>query len=122
MSIVGGLIFCQDCGNLLDSSSSDAFIVCNQCGASLSTSALSNLEVRTHSSPTAFPSALRQKQSLVQGLQTQEQEEAAVIEEKCPNCGNEEMTFHTLQLRSADEGATVFYNCPRCAYKFSTNN
>jgi DNA-directed RNA polymerase I subunit RPA12 len=46
----------------------------------------------------------------------------ATIEEKCVKCGNETMTFFTLQLRSADEGSTVFYECPKCAYRFSTNN
>jgi len=48
--------------------------------------------------------------------------EQATIKEKCPNCGNDEMNFHTLQLRSADEGSTVFYDCPKCGYKFSQNN
>ena len=52
-------------------------------------------------------------------LETMEQ---ATIKEKCPGCGNEEMNYHTLQLRSADEGTTVFYDCPKCGYKFSQNN
>lgn len=45
----------------------------------------------------------------------------ATIREKCPKCGNPEMNFHTMQLRSADEGQTVFYSCPKCAHKFSVN-
>ena len=48
--------------------------------------------------------------------------EQATIKEKCPGCGNDEMNFHTLQLRSADEGTTVFYDCPKCGYRFSQNN
>ena len=42
--------------------------------------------------------------------------------EKCPSCGNDQMTFHTLQLRSADEGQTVFYTCTKCKYKYSINS
>lgn len=47
---------------------------------------------------------------------------AALINEKCPECGNPQVQFRTLQLRSADEGTTVFYTCPKCNYKWSTNN
>ena len=46
----------------------------------------------------------------------------ATIKEKCPKCSHPEMTFYTLQLRSADEGQTVFYTCPACNYKYSLNN
>ncbi len=48
--------------------------------------------------------------------------EGATINEKCPRCGHHEMTFHTMQLRSADEGQTVFYKCPKCHYKFKLNS
>jgi DNA-directed RNA polymerase I subunit RPA12 len=48
----------------------------------------------------------------------------ATIAEPCPKCGNPEMFFYTMQLRSVDEGSTVFYECPivRCGNKFSVNN
>ena len=49
-------------------------------------------------------------------------ERNALIEEICPKCGNPEMYFYTMQLRSADEGSTVFYECPSCDHKFSANN
>lgn len=37
-----------------------------------------------------------------------------IVERKCPKCGNETMSYATLQLRSADEGQTVFYTCTQC--------
>ena len=33
----------------------------------------------------------------------------AVAKETCPKCGNPEMEYFTMQLRSADEGQTVLH-------------
>ena len=44
-----------------------------------------------------------------------------MAKEKCPQCGNPEMEYFTMQLQSADEGQTVFYECPKCGHTFSTN-
>ena len=38
------------------------------------------------------------------------------INEECTKCHAKEVTFHTMQLRSADEGQTVFYHCLKCGY------
>jgi hypothetical protein len=38
------------------------------------------------------------------------------IEEECEKCHAKEVSFHTMQLRSADEGQTVFYHCLKCGY------
>jgi len=69
------------------------------------TLAYTSLEIVTQSNPAAFPSALRQKRTALQTALPGQAEEGATIRERCPQCGREEMTFHTLQLRSADEGA-----------------
>lgn len=123
MSVVGSLIFCTDCGNLLDSVTSKPTLDCSICKKSYPTSRFSNLKVVTQSAEDAFPSVLRSKQSVVKtSLKNDEIEEGATIKEKCPQCGNEEMQYHTLQLRSADEGATVFYTCTSCGYRFRQNN
>ncbi|CCF58015.1 hypothetical protein KAFR_0D03670 [Kazachstania africana CBS 2517] len=125
MSVVGSLIFCLDCGNLLDNPStvSGSEVTCSQCQANYPKSEFSNLKVVTQTAEDAFPSSLRSKKSVVKtSLKKNEVEDGAVIKEKCPKCGNDEMRYHTLQLRSADEGATVFYTCTACNYKFRTNN
>jgi DNA-directed RNA polymerase I subunit RPA12 len=77
---------------------------------------LSVPEVTTKSAPTAKPSWIVEEK-VEEGL-----EKHAVIEEPCPKCGNPEMYFYTMQLRSVDEGSTVFYECPKCAHKYSVNN
>ena len=128
MSIIGSLVFCTQCGSLLDGSTSSSVTPCTSCTATYPSTLFKSVEISTRSAPGAFPSVLRQKRSVVQvatdaeGAAQQEQEGRATIEERCPKCDNPQMTFFTLQLRSADEGSTVFYECPKCAYKFSTNN
>lgn len=42
--------------------------------------------------------------------------EGPVVERKCAKCGNDKMSYATLQLRSADEGQTVFFTCTKCKY------
>ncbi|PWN44006.1 putative RPA12-13.7 kd subunit of DNA-directed RNA polymerase I [Ceraceosorus guamensis] len=122
---VGSLLFCPACGSLLDVPTDEDVVRCTPCGGVVDAKVYDNLSIVTKSAPNAFPSALRQKRTLVHSVDPAEagkRAEDATIKEKCPNCGNEEMRFHTLQMRSADEGSTIFYTCPRCAYKFSQNN
>ena len=52
----------------------------------------------------------------------EKRKQLATIDETCPQCGYEEMTFYTMQLRSVDEGQTVFYACVPCGHTFSVNN
>ncbi|PKI85314.1 Glo2p [Malassezia vespertilionis] len=60
------------------------------------------MSIVTHSNPEAFPSVLRQKRQLVSNALDENAAmatEQTTIKEKCPGCGNEEMNYHTLQLR-----------------------
>ncbi|EGV64896.1 DNA-directed RNA polymerase I core subunit rpa12 [Yamadazyma tenuis] len=123
MSVVGSLIFCTDCGNLLDKLGAKDTIDCRICSKSYPASKFANLKVVTTSAEDAFPSTLKMNRSSVKTtLKNDDLGEGATIKEKCPKCGHDEMQYHTLQLRSADEGATVFYTCTSCGYKFRTNN
>ncbi|KAH3902831.1 DNA-directed RNA polymerase I core subunit RPA12 SCDLUD_000423 [Saccharomycodes ludwigii] len=127
MSVVGSLIFCVECGNLLDNSNNNSSSLdCSQCEASYPKSNFKNLKVITKTAQDAFPSKLHAKKSVVKtSLKKNELNgsgSGAIIKEKCPQCGNDEMSYHTLQLRSADEGATVFYTCTSCGYRTRTNN
>ncbi|KAH9824268.1 hypothetical protein DFH28DRAFT_1078010 [Melampsora americana] len=123
---IGSLVFCIDCGNLLDVPGSEDYLSCDQCGKMELSNCFSRnltfqegLEIITCSQPNAFPSSLRQKRALVQSHlksnDDQDQGQAApLMDEICPKCSNPQMKYHTLQLRSADEGTTVFYECPKC--------
>lgn len=123
MSVVGSLIFCTDCGNLLDQIGSKSTIDCKICSKPYESSKFANLQVVTQSSEDAFSSTLKMNRSAVKtSIKKDDLGEGAIIKEKCPKCGNDEMLYHTLQLRSADEGATVFYTCTKCGYKYRTNN
>ncbi|KAA8492808.1 DNA-directed RNA polymerase I subunit RPA12 [Porphyridium purpureum] len=46
----------------------------------------------------------------------------AVIEEQCPKCGHNKLSYRTAQLRSVDEGQTIFYTCLKCKHRFTVNS
>ncbi|KAF2248727.1 DNA-directed RNA polymeras-like protein I subunit [Trematosphaeria pertusa] len=121
MAAIGSLVFCTDCGNLLDASAGkkNAMLICQICGAQCKDT--SSKVIVTHSKPTAFPSSLRAKRSEVQTITEADMQTHAVINQTCEECGREEVRFYTQQLRSADEGTTVFYEC-ECGNKWNTNN
>ncbi|XP_055322226.1 DNA-directed RNA polymerase I subunit RPA12 [Sitodiplosis mosellana] len=52
----------------------------------------------------------------------EDEDEGPIVERLCPKCGNEKMSYATLQLRSADEGQTVFYTCTNCKFKETENS
>lgn len=121
MSAIGSLVFCVDCGNLLDSSNGDAnaILACNVCGARCKDT--STKTIVTKSKATAFPSTLRDKRSDVQTVSEEDMQTDATIKQNCENCGRDEVRYYTQQLRGADEGSTVFYTC-QCGHKWNTNN
>ncbi|KAL1921794.1 uncharacterized protein VTP21DRAFT_10436 [Calcarisporiella thermophila] len=118
-AIIGSLIFCPECGNLLDMPGDDDLLACSLCGTVQSSIDYESFEVVTRSSPSVFKNALKNKRSVV--VQKHKGSNDATIEEKCPSCGHNEMSFYTMQMRSADEGQTVFYHCRKCGHKYSLN-
>ncbi|KAJ5533219.1 hypothetical protein N7504_012181 [Penicillium tannophilum] len=121
MSVIGSLIFCTDCGNLLRESTGDANAIlhCTVCGARNNDTIPQTIV--SESKPSAFPSALRAKRSAVQELSADDRKTEAIAEKQCVKCGRKEMFYTTVQLRSADEGSTVFYRCV-CGHKETENN
>ncbi|KAK4574689.1 DNA-directed RNA polymerase I core subunit rpa12 [Recurvomyces mirabilis] len=122
MATIGSLVFCTDCGSLLEPNTGrKAYILCDVCG--VQNKDTSSKVVVTTSKPSAFPSTLRTKlRSDVQEVTEAERQNDATIQETCAKCGCEEVRYYTQQLRSADEGSTVFYTCPQCGHKWNTNN
>ncbi|TPX70671.1 hypothetical protein SpCBS45565_g01667 [Spizellomyces sp. 'palustris'] len=114
------LIFCPDCGSLLDPpSGAEDNVACGICGGVVVSEAFESVEVVTKSRPGAFPDRPQLETAKIAeategGRTSQHLRDGATIKEKCPKCDAPEMVFHTAQLRSADEGQTVFYSCVKC--------
>ncbi|KAI4730648.1 hypothetical protein E4T49_01676 [Aureobasidium sp. EXF-10728] len=116
MSLVGALLFCNDCGGLLERCpASQANIDCDVCGKRNKNKWPTS--ITTESAATAFPSRLRDARSEIQVLSAEDRETWAMTTTACPQCANPEMRFRDVQLRGADEGSTIFYRCPKCDYK-----
>ncbi|KAF2632994.1 hypothetical protein BU25DRAFT_87265 [Macroventuria anomochaeta] len=121
MSLSGSLLFCTDCGNLLNRVSPKVEnIKCEICDTENKNQW--PLEVQTTSRPDAFPSVLRNKRDEIQKLDTANIETWARTSEACPSCKNSETFFREMQLRGADEGSTVFFRCSQCSHKWKLDN
>ena len=112
-------LFCSQCGTILSPpvGNSDV-VVCGRCKYKCSFTEMNKLEVITVSASKPKPHWIEDEE----GNNDDQLGKHATIEEPCPKCGNPELLFYTMQLRSVDEGSTVFYECPVCAHKFSQNN
>lgn len=110
--------FCPQCGTIMDPPTSNENVTCSCCKFSSRFAELAIPEVTTKSAASSKPAWLVDYEEKDKAGQ----DKHAIIEEPCPKCGNPEMFFYTMQLRSVDEGSTVFYECPKCEHKFSVNN
>ncbi|KXS22523.1 putative RPA12-13.7 kd subunit of DNA-directed RNA polymerase I [Gonapodya prolifera JEL478] len=114
------LVFCNDCGSMLETPSVEDSVTCDLCGASVSAAHFEEVQVVTKSRPDAFPHYRPFTSGAASGKGPAA--EQAKVNERCPKCDNAELSFRTMQLRSADEGQTIFYTCTKCGYKFSLNS
>ncbi|TVY46670.1 DNA-directed RNA polymerase I subunit [Lachnellula occidentalis] len=121
MSAIGSLVFCTDCGNLLDSSTGNqnTILLCECCGAENKDTASKTITTTTKAA--SFPSLLRQKRSAVQTVERSDMENSVKIAMTCEMCGAKEVKYTSAQLRGADEGSTIFYQCD-CGHRWNTNN
>ncbi|KAL5037256.1 DNA-directed RNA polymerase I core subunit rpa12, variant 2 [Batrachochytrium dendrobatidis] len=114
------LVFCKECGSLLDPPNDiEDYVVCHCCATVVDAKEFELRPVVTVSKQATFPD--KPKPIVDPSDDNNDRTNAhlrdgATIQEKCPKCDAPEMVFHTAQLRSADEGQTVFYSCVVCGY------
>lgn len=136
MSVVGGLAFCTDCGNLLTrvtESTSESSVACDVCltknlGMLIVRDLTSDVDFPTvppstpkvsHSRPDDYPSKLRDRRA---GIKDDTLDAATSIsslpsiKQDCPKCDAKELHWRAQQTRSADEGSTIMYYCV-CGYR-----
>eukprot|EP00850_Spirogloea_muscicola_P002655 SM000010S04293 [mRNA] locus=s10:739944:741307:- [translate_table: standard] len=123
-------LFCPRCGTLLDLPATGATGSCPLCRYQRDLAELSGVSLVTSSGPEDFmrrygieplvPLAA-DSAAAASAATASDGKERAKVQEACPRCGNPEMEYYTMQLRSADEGQTVFYECPKCRYKYNQN-
>ncbi|EDR23539.1 hypothetical protein ENUP19_0346G0020 [Entamoeba nuttalli] len=107
--------FCPRCGAYLILSDSGD-IVCDVCHFVISADQFKYNPIETTSSIFEMSNKKRIDSKIKEILPT-----GAIVYEKCPNCGNETMHYHSAQVRSVDEGQTVYYECPNCGHQETVN-
>ncbi|XP_059058633.1 DNA-directed RNA polymerase I subunit RPA12 [Achroia grisella] len=108
--------FCARCGSILPLLKEFGSVKCYTCKAIYGAENYNNLKFE-YTIDFNTVSAVTNKDII-----NMDNPEGPVVERKCPKCGNERMSYATLQLRSADEGQTVFYTCTSCKFKETENS
>ncbi|KAI5235186.1 hypothetical protein E4T43_09448 [Aureobasidium subglaciale] len=121
MALVGTLLFCKDCGSILDRCPPDQKLI--KCGlCSLVNDNNWPASQKTTSKPSTFPSRIADKRSNVQMLTAEDRDTWAMTSKHCPKCEHDGLKFRDVQTRGADEGSTIFYKCPSCGHGFKEDN
>lgn len=113
--------FCPTCGAILPTLGPTGNLVCVVCHFEVDIRIMEEYEVK-YVVEFNSPENYREEEKLKKAENTQA--EGPVVERRCPKCGNETMSYASLQLRSADEGQTVFYTCTNknCRHKETENS
>uniref|UniRef100_T1J7T5 DNA-directed RNA polymerase subunit n=1 Tax=Strigamia maritima TaxID=126957 RepID=T1J7T5_STRMM len=98
--------FCPECGAILPLPGREDSIKCRVCSFAVNVTEFNGIE---HISTVTFNQENKCAKTGVSRTPL-----GPLVDRKCPKCGNDQMTFATLQTRSADEGQTVFYTCTQC--------
>ena len=111
-------IFCEHCGSIMaEPTYVGASVACRMCGTTVPSSVFEALVLHS----VGVERVVEEEESSEAGGNRQRQQARATVQEPCPKCNHPELSYYTMQLRSADEGQTVFYECPKCGHAFSTN-
>ncbi|KAL3278243.1 hypothetical protein HHI36_013581 [Cryptolaemus montrouzieri] len=109
--------FCSECGSILPPLRDKGSISCYTCQNIFTVEAFQDRMTKytIHFNAKDIDKDLNSKKQSTD-------DEGPIVDRKCPRCGNEKMSYATLQLRSADEGQTVFYTCVQCKFRESENS
>ncbi|XP_049281629.1 DNA-directed RNA polymerase I subunit RPA12 [Anopheles funestus] len=110
--------FCPKCGTILPTLKLTNKVSCYSCQSGFDAAAFGTMETEY----TIHFNSYENKKSDQAERSEGEAAEGPIVNRQCPMCGNDQMSYATLQLRSADEGQTVFFTCTKCKYKMSENS
>ena len=118
--------FCTDCGAVLDLSKMNPTTNCVACYCCQAEIDVNKFIGGVSSTRIVFNNKSDAKRAYLLAKRNKKQlkpESAGpVVDMECKSCGNGQMTYATLQTRSADEGQTVFYTCTKCGFQFNENS
>ncbi|EAA07851.5 DNA-directed RNA polymerase I subunit RPA12 [Anopheles arabiensis] len=110
--------FCPDCGSILPPLKNSNRVSCYGCQSEFDAAAFGTMETEYTIHFNSYANKKSDQADRAEG----EEAEGPIVNRQCPKCGNDQMSYATLQLRSADEGQTVFFTCTKCKYKMSENS
>nr|SVE75543.1 EOG090X0LKA [Daphnia dolichocephala] len=111
-------MFCPKCGAILPILGAKGGLVCIVCKFEIDIEVMEEVVVK-------YSIEFNNRRDYIEEQQlkhAQSKSDGPLVERKCPKCGNDTMSYASLQLRSADEGQTIFYTCTKCQHKETENS